>query len=98
MNFAMKLPMGPRRLVLCQAESDVPVMQPAAPEMEAPPRSGSQLGPAYFSMVHGTWKNDLQNSEVLRGKMKKDETDVLFMGVGKRRNEMCTYLDGSKLF
>ena len=71
MNFAMKLPMGPRRLVLCQAESDVPVMQPAAPEIEAPPRSGSQLGPAYFSMVHGTWKNDLQK---FRGFEGKDET------------------------
>ena len=28
--------------------------------------------------------------------MKQDETDVLFKGVGKRRNEMCTYLDTSK--
>lgn len=58
-------------LAVCQAESDVPVMQPAAPEMEAPPRSGSQLRPAYFSMVHGTWKNDLQKFTGFEG---KDET------------------------
>ena len=91
-HFAMKLPMAhlisSRRLARCQAKSDVPVMQPAAPEVEAPPRRGSQLGPVDFSILHGTWRNDLQNSEVLRGTMKHDETDVLFEGVVKRRTEM----------
>ena len=49
-----------------------------------------------FQWFMALGKMIFKNSEVLRGKMKQDETDVLLKGVGKRRNEMCTYLDTSK--
>ena len=76
-----------RRLARCQVESDVPVMQPAAPEVEVPPRRGSQLGPVDFSILHGTWRNDLQNSEVLRGTMKL----MFFLRVLSNEGLRCLY-------
>ena len=51
-----------------------------------------------FQWFMALGKMIFKNSEVLRGKMKQDETDFLLKGVGKRRNDLCTYLDGSKLF
>lgn len=45
-----------------------------------------------FQWFMALGKMIFKNSEVLRGKMKQDETDVLFEGVGKRRNDLCTYI------